>query len=321
MVRRSFLQLLSIAGLAGVLLSVGANWASSGQNQDGFSYGFGLAPANPVDYKRYSYVRIGNRDATDLPEYFTLEEYLPPIGNQGHTGSCVGWSTAYYCYSMTVARTRKLTPEQQRDPRFLFSPGFVWDQYNGGNSTRGMQIYKAFDVLAKMGCASLAEYPWIESAQPWKPSDQAMKKAEFYKAKETLILFKGVRDGDPADPLKMKKWLVGTKQPVVLGIPIFNDFPASSVSADFVYQTDQPIAAARGLHAVTIIGYDQAKQAFLMVNSWTEQWGNQGKLWLSEKFIQDYAIQGCAESPGGPRMRGVGLIIVPPAQRIAPQSR
>ena len=217
---------------------------------------------------------------------------------------------------MTVARARKLDPEQRRDAKFLFSPGFIWDQYNHGDTERGMQIYKAFDVLAKMGCASLSEYPWKEAAQAWKPTEQAMKKAEFYKAKETLMLFKGANSGEPADPLTMKKWLFGTKQPIVLAIPVFSDFDSVPSGEDFVYQTSQPISAMRGLHAVTIIGYDQSKQAFLMVNSWTEKWGNKGKLWLSEKFLQDYAFQGCVQSPGGPRMRGLGLVILPPAHKV-----
>lgn len=100
-----------------------------------------------------------NGEDPQLPDHFDLEEYLPPIANQGQTASCVGWSTAYYCMSMSVARRQKLSEKARQDPRFLFSPGYIWDQYNEGQDLAGMLIFKAFEVLDKQGCASLAEYP------------------------------------------------------------------------------------------------------------------------------------------------------------------
>src|ERR1700733_4605233 len=34
--------------------------------------------------------------AAALPSSVDLTPYLPPIGDQGQTGTCVAWSTAYY---------------------------------------------------------------------------------------------------------------------------------------------------------------------------------------------------------------------------------
>jgi hypothetical protein len=38
-------------------------------------------------------------------------------------------------------------------------------------------------------------------------------------------------------------------------------------------------------HAVTIIGYDDAKQAFLIQNSWGPSWGCNGRLWVDYAFF------------------------------------
>lgn len=84
---RSIVRNLWFVGLVGLLLAGGVKAASAGQNTTRFPYGFGLNAANPGDYDRYGSVRLANRDAEELPERFTLEEYLPPIANQGRTGA------------------------------------------------------------------------------------------------------------------------------------------------------------------------------------------------------------------------------------------
>ena len=84
-------------------------------------------------------------------------------------------------------------------------------------------------------------------------------------------------------------------------IPIFNDFPRAAVSPDTVYNLSVPATAANlhGRHAVSIIGYDDKKQAFRMVNSWGENWGDHGFLWLAEGFVKAYATDGWSAVPGG----------------------
>lgn len=305
--RRSGIALTALA--VGLFLAAGVPRAQ--QSRRAPAHGLGLIRPKQSDYARYPALKMSLRDAGALPDRFTLEDFLPPIGNQGKTGSCVGWSTAYYCYSMAVAKERRLTSDQRQDSRFLFSPGWIWDQYNGGDPEKGMQIFQAFEVLEKMGCAPLAEYPWKDTAQTWKPTEAAKKKAEFYKARRTLVMFRGARAGDPADPEKMRHWLYEAKLPIVIGIPIYEDFPRGSVPDSYVYSRGPSESPLQGYHAICILGYDKSKQAFMMVNSWGEAWGSRGKMWLSEKFIVENAIQGCVQTPGGPRLRGYQ--IVPPS--------
>jgi hypothetical protein len=42
-----------------------------------------------------------------------------------------------------------------------------------------------------------------------------------------------------------------------------------------------------GGHAVTLIGYDDSKQAFLIQNSWGTEWGLNGKFWMPYSFALD----------------------------------
>ena len=43
-----------------------------------------------------NYSKEGFGFADDIPVRKTLEKYVPAIGNQRKTGSCVAWATTYY---------------------------------------------------------------------------------------------------------------------------------------------------------------------------------------------------------------------------------
>jgi C1A family cysteine protease len=264
---------------------------------------FGCDPSPTIAFETHPHVRIAAKRGLDRPKHFDIAADLPPIGNQGGTNACVGWSTAYYCFTTSVARQRQLTPEQRKDPRFVFSPAFIWHQYNEGKN-QGMCIYQAFDILEKQGCASMAEMPWVETDILTQPDERAKTRALRYKARRTVCLFKGQRNNDPADPEKLKNWLWETKQPFVTSITVFKDFVQMSHDPNYVYKPSEPRGEMLGRHAVCIVGYDEDKHAFLMVNSWTDSWANKGLIWLHEDYMKE-ANEGWGQRPGGPVSRGL----------------
>jgi hypothetical protein len=120
---------------------------------------------------------------------------------------------------------------------------------------------------------------------------------------------------------KLKTFLAVAQVPFVMGIPIFRDFPRGKVGEDFVYNLSEPPSQEKfgGLHAITIIGYDDSKRAFRMVNSWGPNWGDNGFIWLSEDFVRDWALEGWAHiAPGGAVARsgdGGRVTLVMPKRR------
>jgi len=294
--RRRFFAMLSLAaGLCFVRLPA-------------IGQGMGFVPAPPEAFANHAHVSIATRRGIDRPKQFSLASDLPTIMDQGHTGSCVGWSTAYYCYSTAIARQRQLTPEQRKDPRFLFSPSFIWHPFNKGDPEQGMGIYQGFDVLSKQGCATLTDMPWDEKHIDTQP-DEAMKAhAKRYRARQTVMLFRKGVTGQEANTEKLRNWLWEAKQPFVVGIPVYEEFSFVSHDADFVYKPTDKKGVLRGGHAVCIVGYDEDKHAFQMVNSWSDAWANKGLIWLDEDFLTQNAIEGWGQRPGGPIARGSGPI-------------
>jgi hypothetical protein len=296
----------------------------------------GYVPSTPAEFARNASFRLtrGKREAR--PSSVLLTDYLPPIGDQGDQGSCVGWSTAYYNYSYGVAKQLHLTRDQQAQAKFQFSPAFIYHLGNGGED-HGMTVARAFEILSDKGCASLLEMPYDDGDYTTTPDGAALKRADRYRAPQVGCLFKGGENGRP-DVEALKTFLAEARQPFVIGIPVFKDFPGGgdfpggpSAAKDFVYHLSiEPTRENfRGGHAICIVGYDDDKQAFRMVNSWGPNWMDGGFMWLGEDFVHDWAGEGWADVTGGPSARAIAKLpaqiaphatLVPPAaRRLAPR--
>lgn len=266
----------------------------------------GAIASDDEAFTRNFKVRVVPAKRGERPTRVLLTDYLPPVRMQGQQGSCVAWSSGYYTYTYEVARQLRLTPEQMKEPRWQFSPAYLYNQGNNGRDN-GMQVARGFELLRDTGCASLAEMPYDENDYKVKPGDKAKERAVRYKATRIAHLFRGKYVGGAAPELdKLRTFLADTQTPFVMAIPIFTDFPNGSVQPDYIFNTAVDTKNREnfyGLHAVTVIGYDEDKKAFRMVNSWGPEWGDQGFLWLADDFVLNYAVEGWASTPGGPRVR------------------
>ena len=45
-------------------------------------------------------------------------------------------------------------------------------------------------------------------------------------------------------------------------------------------------------HYIALLGYDDARRAFLFVNSWGDKWGSGGFGWLPYEYVRRYIIEG-----------------------------
>jgi hypothetical protein len=186
------------------------------------------------------------------------------------------------------------------EPTHIFSPSFIWDQFNQGNPSTGLCVFQAFDMLSTEGCCSLKDRPYDKSGRS-KPDDTAKSDAIRHKSRSAVSLF---TPGTIADPEKLKDVLYQTQEPFVLAITIYDDFFVVSRDRDFVYT---PASDAKPLdgHAICVVGYDDKRHAFRVVNSWGQDWGDNGFLWISEDYVKRDAREGWSQMPGGPRARAV----------------
>lgn len=293
-----------------------------------FPGGLGGIPTDEEVFDNFGRVRV--KRAVDLPTQVLLTQYLPPVAGQGAQNSCVAWSTAYYTYSYACNRAMARDEDDVRKkPNFQFSPAHMYNNINDGKD-HGSQVGRGFAWLRDQGVSSMAEMPYDQTDYKSKPGESAQTKAQRYKGSKVVYLFKGraFYGGGTADIKALKTFLAETKLPVVMAVPLFNDFPTGKVEdKDFVYNLsiEPQKDNFQGLHAVTCVGYDSDKKAIRIVNSWGSYWGDNGFLWLSEDFVRNWASEAWAVvNPGGPKSRGVSptkwlgnAISVEPPKRAA----
>ncbi len=269
--------------------------AGSGEDAS-FPGGFGAVASPARAFRTHSRFVIAPVARGTRPASVLLTQYLPPVESQGQQGSCTAWASAYYNYTYCVAKRRKWDAAHLTQTRYRFSPAFVFNQLSDG--TGGISVSDAFDMLTAMGCATLAEMPYSDTDTTTKPSPLALTRAKSFTAECSASLFK---DPGSFNAEKVKTFLAESRQPFVLVIPVFTDFPRTAMSPDFVYNLTVPATPTNlhGNHSVTIVGYDDAKKAFRIVNSWGAGWGNNGFLWLGEGFLTRYASDGWSVLPSG----------------------
>jgi C1A family cysteine protease len=228
------------------------------------------------------------------PSYALDLSLLPPVGDQGQEGSCVGWSVSYYYKTYQEAVEHHWDVQ---DPNNEFSPSFVYNQINHGTDG-GSRPDDAMQLLVSEGDAPLAVFPYQAGDYLTQPSQDVLNAASPYRAADFGYLIAHTAS-DPLpydnDIQPLKQWLAGGDG-FVIGMPVYPSFDAYQGG---VYDADVSTETPRGSHALFVIGYDDNAEgtgigAFRVVNQWNTNWGENGFGWISYRYIQQYVYQAWA---------------------------
>jgi hypothetical protein len=208
--------------------------------------------------------------SSKLPPSVDLSSQLPPPGNQGAQNSCVGWSIAYgmKSYQEKTARNWELTSGGDINRNHIFSPAYIYNQINGGQDN-GAMFADAFNLLQTKGVASLSTNPYNDADYLSKPNTDAVTEAQNFKiAWEKTI--------DTKDLNGIKSYLA-KGYPVVIAIAFDESFMDPAGPATI---TPMKIDANSMGHAMLIVGYDEGKKSFKIMNSWGKEWRDGGFCWM-----------------------------------------
>lgn len=215
---------------------------------------------------------------TELPSRVDLSGNMPPPGQQGAQNSCVAWSVAYALksYQEKIEERWDFGGGGQVDSRRVFSPAFIYNQLNQG-SDGGASILEAFDLLSSRGAATWAAMPYSESDYLTRPNASA-----FEEAKRFRVNF--WRQVNPADVKEVKAQL-GAGYPVVFGMITDEGFQNARSGETWSSHSGK----IYGGHAMILVGYDDARGAFKVMNSWGPQWCEGGYGWIAYDFFRQEA--------------------------------
>jgi hypothetical protein len=238
-----------------------------------------------------------------LPLTVDLSSRMPEVGDQGHSQSCTAWATAYAARGYYASALENRNVRQRAN---LPSPSYVYHLSRQNGCDEGTTIGRAAEVL-KNGALSLAEYPFTDVCSP-PPSADVVARAHDFKVQ-------GIRRVDISQPDDIKGQLAQAN-PVMISFKVSTAWMRLRGSTVFTEANPPADDKVQGGHAMTIVGYDEHRQAFRLINSWGKGWGDHGYGWVSYDLLKSGRIRGAyVLDMGGAKPQ----TIVPPGPDPGPQ--
>lgn len=229
-----------------------------------------------------------------LPEKVSLLKYAPKRLNQGKQGSCVGWASAY------AARTILYSKETGRNPnQSAFSPAYLYNQI-ALDGCQGTYLPEAMKTMKSGGVAPFSLFSYDESSCSEQPDREEAQIASNYRIHGFERLTK-TEATDEVDMLAIKQNLA-QGAPVVIGMMVGGSF-MQGMHGKKIWLPGSSDYNQRGFggHAMCVIGYDDYLEggAFQIMNSWGEDWGQDGVAWVRYKDFDYFTREAYGLHPMG----------------------
>ncbi|MFN8276473.1 MAG: C1 family peptidase [Chitinophagales bacterium] len=231
---------------------------------------------------------------TTLPASVDLVPKFPPIGDQGQYGTCVAWAAGYNLKTAIHGMDEGFSTSQlaqtnnQMSPRDLFVA--IDDNKKGASDCNGTNLQYALDVMLNRGVASLQTAPYVgneggcsqANLQSSWTSDASNHKIKNYRK-------------IAVDKQEIKGYL-SQNQPVLIGAKLSDAFMTWNTDDVMMGNTTYDRVGQHAYHALVIGGYDDSKGpngAFKIINSWSQNWGARGYIWIDQNFaVNEFIADG-----------------------------
>jgi len=214
-----------------------------------------------------------------LPSRIDLSVNCPPPEDQRPQMSCLGFTLGYglKTYQERVEERWSLSGLLGRSSRKNhFSPGFVYNPINGGKDL-GAKYPDGLQRMLEHGVCKWTLMPFAPNAPFAEPSRSAVANGGFY-------LIDAYRRVDPSKTNELKAHLAS-------GFPI----PLAALVDERLMKlrkgqiwSGPPPSPGYG-HAILIVGYDDSKSAFKVLNSWGKDWADDGYGWIDYSLFNTVA--------------------------------
>lgn len=183
---------------------------------------------------------------------------MPAVQYQGGSGTCVGFAIAY---------ARDAGTGQ------IFSPAYIFDRITTSLQCSGAGLITGCDFLRDTGDCKWSTVPYIDGSCLRSATTIGDAEAGQFRAKSYSQVLS-------SDVTAIKTILAGGK-PLVFQCTVDNNFYYAK--AGFIWNS---YGTAMGIHALCMCGYDDAKHAFKIINSWGISWGDAGYGWIDYDFYK-----------------------------------
>lgn len=228
-----------------------------------------------------------------------LKPFCPMPQHQGAIGSCTGWSTGYGAMTILRAMQRGWAGKTDTITQNALSALYLYNQARIGSCAGGAYISKAASLAKEEGSVLSARFDRFKNNCEIVPSVADSLAALPNRVKDFLTLFSSTTSG----PTKIEKvrLSLARRAPVVVGVQLRKNFTACTAVAPY-WEPTLGDTTYMGGHAMVVIGYDDGKQAFELLNSWGTQWGDGGFGWIRYTDFARYCTYAIQLVPGAPSL-------------------
>lgn len=204
-----------------------------------------------------------------LPKQVDLSATVPPPRSQGATKSCTSWSTVYGAATQAYRRTHPGGP--------VLSPAFTYNQVSNDPYCQSpTRISSTLNMLRDVGVLPLDDYAFDAGWCGRRPSAAERSDAARYRIKSWRAL-----DGSRLDQVKTE---LAEGRVVIFSVGMGDALRAHSGTGVFLKDSEP-----KSGHAMLAVGYDDARQAFRIQNSWGRGWADGGYAWFGYDYWRERA--------------------------------
>lgn len=228
-----------------------------------------------------------NDNTGGLPATVDLTSKFPPIGDQGEYGTCVAWAVGYNLKTALNGIDNQWTSTQlsqtsnQTSPKDLF---WAIPSAQKGNNCNGTQFESAMDILISRGGASLAAVPYtsLGNCSQSPPADWTQDASS-----NRLVNYRKIADKSNSASMTVEnfKAYLAEGRPIAIGARLGDRFMRWNSDAVIDYDTYLNPGMQHAYHAMVVSGYSDQKNAFKLINTWGNSWGNSGYIWVDYDFF------------------------------------
>jgi hypothetical protein len=239
------------------------------------------------DWRMENALAAGILAAAPIPQSKDLRENWWSIGDQGATGSCVGWATADSMLRWHFVKAKRLKTDELLSVRFTWMAAKETDEFEARPTTfieaDGTSLKAALDVSRNFGAVPDKILPFGSGALYPDKTQTFYTIAAQYKIASYINLGRDLGE--------WRRWLA-FNGPILTRLTCDTTWMNAKQTAGKLDAYD--VASAIGGHAVALVGYDA--NMFIVRNSWgTKHWGDKGfgyasNLYAAAAFTEAYGV-------------------------------
>jgi C1A family cysteine protease len=210
-----------------------------------------------------------------IPVSKDLRESWWKIGNQGSTGSCVGWASADSVLRWHFVKAGRLTRDQKLSVRFQWMASKETDVFTNRATTfieeAGTSLKAALDIARKYGSVP-------DGSLPFTGNLSTLTEQAFYAQASTRKISSYFNLVSGSKLNNFRNWLANNG-PIITRLDVDSTWDNVGSDGKLNYYDS---SGSRGGHAVALVGY--TRDHFIIRNSWGTGWGHNGFAYASNAY-------------------------------------